>query len=80
MMTNCTLTEIPTALLVTADAASTGLARDVGPAMYLSFVTRQKANSTKIFLRPSFRADKRARIIIEGYLAAFRVSVGRICI
>ena len=25
---------------------------------------------------PSFRADKRARIIIEGYLAAFRVSGG----
>ena len=49
MMTNCTLTEIPTALLVTADAASTGLARDVGPAMYLSFVTRQKADLRKYF-------------------------------
>ena len=30
----------------------------------------------KYFCVPSFRADKRARIIIEGYLAAFRTSVG----
>ena len=32
--------------------------------------------SEKYFCVPSFRVDKRARIIIEGYLAAFPTSVG----
>ena len=32
--------------------------------------------SRKYFCVPSFRADKCARIIVEGYLAAFQTSVG----
>ena len=72
----CALTEIPTALLVTAerslDRFGAGcLIRDV-------FIFRHTVKSRfleKYFCVPSFRADKRARIIIDGYLAVFRKSV-----
>jgi hypothetical protein len=46
----CTLTEIPTALLVTADAASTGLVRDVLTREVFIFGSTVKGCFQKIFL------------------------------
>ena len=49
-MRNCTLTEILTALLVTADAASTGVVRDVGPAFVFIIRITVQGCFQKIFL------------------------------
>ena len=43
--------------------------------IYLSHYGK-KLFSEKYFCVLSFRANKRARIMIEGYLAAFQTSVG----
>ena len=73
----CTLTEIPTALLVTADAASTGLVRDVGPAIYLSFVHVKERFYENIFDGLHFEQIGVLASLLKTTWLHFRVSWAR---